>query len=340
MYNLGPAMDSIKNALFKKGRTTTPLKLKTRQSATGTELTIDCSACSDGTSGMADLACRRCVLEALAGQGNVERLILERDLVREYNGDTLSGLTAMASFCSDLGLRASGLRKFGCGKCDTGRKEKINAIVELSHTDQAAAADAVDSLFLESYSGSDRPGCRDCQQHFASLVGDMATVAAKVRYIDYSALVPYVMPRFSRSRVLEQPPAGAAFLRSYDVEPGNSCPVMHVAIYGLPESPEKLYFAMPWEYAIDREDLSLIVEARDRLLKRRPDGEEFLDVNGARAFFARHAKELHHERGHCPRLSCGWRTGWNGWLPLLSNTRRAWASWKTCWPIPTYRTPT
>jgi flagellar protein FlaI len=290
MYDLAFAIDTIKGALLKKGLTTTSPKLKTRQCATGTELAIDCSACNDGTSGIADPACRRCVIQALSGQGNVEKLLLERDLVREYSGDRLSGLIAMASFCGELGLRASGLRKFGCGKCDAGRKEKISAIVELSRTDQAAAADAVDRLFLESYSGSGRPGCRECQQHFASLVGDMSLAAAKVRDIDYSALVPYVMPRFSRSMVLEQPPAGAAFLRSYDVKPGNSCLAMHVTIYSLPESPEKLYFAMPWEYAIDREDLSLIVDARERLLKRRPDGEEFLDVNGARAFFARHAK--------------------------------------------------
>lgn len=290
MYDLAHAAGNIRNALFKKRQATTSQRLKIKQCVAGTELAIDCAACNTGTSGMADPACRRCVLEALADHGNVERLLLERELVREYSGDTLARLMSTASFCNDLGLRASGLRKFGCGKCDVGRKEKINAIVKLSLSDQTAAVDAIDRLFLESYNGSRRPGCQDCQQHFASLVGDMAMAAANVRDIDYNLLVPYVMPRFSRSRVLEQPPAGAAFLRSYEVEPGNSCPVMHVAIYGLAESPEKLYFAMPWEYSIDREDLSLIVEARERLLKRRPDGEAFLDVNGARAFFARHAK--------------------------------------------------
>jgi hypothetical protein len=233
MYDLAHAVGNIRDALFKKKQTTISQRLKIRQCVAGTELTIDCAACDDGTAGMADPACRRCVLEALADHGNVERLLLERELVREYSGDTLARLMSTASFCNDLGLRASGLRKFGCGKCDVGRKEKINAIVKLSLADQTAAVDAIDRLFLESYNGSRRPGCQDCQQHFASLVGDMAMAAANVRDIDYNLLVPYVMPRFSRSRVLEQPPAGAAFLRSYEVEPGNCCPVMHVAIYGL-----------------------------------------------------------------------------------------------------------
>ncbi|OPY26119.1 MAG: hypothetical protein A4E28_02714 [Methanocella sp. PtaU1.Bin125] len=290
MYDLALTANSIKETFFKKRPTATLHRLKVRQGVAGTELAIDCVACDAGVSSMADPTCRRCVIGALADHGNAERLLLERDLVREYSGDTLVRLRALASFCSDLSLRAAGLRQFGCGKCDARRKEKIGAVVELSRAGHETAADAIDRLFLECYSGSNRPGCRDCERRFASLAGDMAIAAAKVRDIDYSALVPYVMPRFSRSRVIGQPPAGAAFLRSYEVEPGNGCPAMHVAIYGLPESPEKLYFAMPWEYSIDREDLSLIVGARERLLRRRPDGEEFLDVNGARAFFARHAK--------------------------------------------------
>jgi archaeal flagellar protein FlaI len=118
----------------------------------------------------------------------------------------------------------------------------------------------------------------------------MAIAAQKVLDLDYDALTPCIMPRFSRSRVLERPAAGCVFIRSYEVEPEGVCPVMRVALYRLPGSPEKLYFAMPWEYTMDPEDLSLVVEARDRLLRRRPVDEEIPGPSGTRAYFARHAK--------------------------------------------------
>ncbi|HEY3273289.1 MAG TPA: type II/IV secretion system ATPase subunit [Methanocella sp.] len=216
--------------------------------------------------------------------------MLERDLVREYSGDTLSAIKDMAAFCSDLEMRRSSLITYGCGRCDAGRKKMLGKIVEVSLSDTVAAAAATDRLYVDGCGEKRTAACYDCRQRFTALLGDMAIMAAKVRDLDYEALAPCIMPRFSRSRVLERPPPGSVFLRSYEVEPDGACPVMRVALYGLPGSPEKLYFAMPWEYAMDPEDLSLIVEARERLLKRRPGDNELPRSGDARAYFARHAK--------------------------------------------------
>ncbi|HUL61962.1 MAG TPA: type II/IV secretion system ATPase subunit, partial [Methanocella sp.] len=163
-------------------------------------------------------------------------------------------------------------------------------IVGMARDDAAAAAEAIDRLYVDSFGGDDM-ACVACRQRFAALVGDMAVAAVAVRGVDYRVLTPYIMPRFSRSKVLEGPPRGSVFLRSYEVEPGGASPLMRVALYRLPGSTEKLYFAMPWEYTMGPEDLSLIVEARSRLLKRRPGEGEFPDAGGARAFFERHARE-------------------------------------------------
>ena len=102
---------------------------------------------------------------------------------------------------------------------------------------------------------------------------------------------PYVMPRFSSSRILPEPPASSVFLRSYEVERDDFTPPLHVTIYELPESLERLYFVVPWEYAMEEEDISLLVSARQRLLSKRPDTMEFMDPANIRPFFIRNGKE-------------------------------------------------
>lgn len=265
-------------------------KTKVRRALTGTEVSIDCAGCATGTASMTDPACRRCVTGVLSDHADVEKLLLERDLVREYSGDSLSAIASMAMFCSDLKLRGSSLAKYGCGKCDVQRRDRISEVLDLARCDPVAAAEDIDRLYADSFCHDGDSGCGPCRERYAALAGEMAAAASGVRQIDYESVTPYIMPRFSRSKVLEQPPPGAMFLHAYDVEPGPGCPIMHVALYRLPGSPEKLYFAMPWEYTMDRTDLSLIVDARNRLLKRRPGDDDLPEPDGARAYFARHAK--------------------------------------------------
>lgn len=290
MYFYQSVLESVKASIFKRKQPPIMQGVAIRQGIAGPELSIDCSSCTEGSSCLSDPACRRCAVIALSRHVEAERLLLERDLVREYSGEALAAMKDTAAFCTDLELRRSSMATFGCGRCDAGRKRRISEIVEASLTDARAAAEAIDRLYLDSFGRSETAACVECSRHFSAFIGEMAIVAATVRDIDYAALTPCIMPRFSRSRVLERPPPGSFFIRSYEVETGGACPLMRVALYGLPGSPEKLYFAMPWEYAMDPEDLSLIVEARERLLKRRPDDDELPDAGDTRAFISRHAK--------------------------------------------------
>ncbi len=312
MYDYRPVLDNI-GEIFRKRRISDRQNLTIRHGTAGIEVSIDCSACDTGSSSMSDPACRRCAVSALSIHGDAERLLFERDLVREYGGDVLSAMNDVASFCSELEMRGSSLPSFGCGRCDAGRRKKIGEILEISRGDAAAAARAVDRLYVESFCEGDTDACNVCRQRFTAILGEMAIAAAKIRDIDYATLVPCIMPRFSRSRVLEQPPPGSVFLRSYEVEPAGAGPLMQVSLYGLSGSPEKLYFAMPWEYAMDPDDLALIVSARERLLKRRPGDDELPEAGDARAFFLRHAKSallgaalaegMHLDRGRLERLA-------------------------------------
>jgi type IV secretory pathway ATPase VirB11/archaellum biosynthesis ATPase len=139
-------------------------------------------------------------------------------------------------------------------------------------------------------------------------------IARGIEDISYAKIVPYIRPRFSRSRILSEPPEGSALVRSYEVDEGDGlCPLRHVSVYRLPDSLEKLYFVVPWEYGMGEADLSLIVSARERLIKHRPRDDGFMDPGGARAFFTRQAREavveaakeagVHLDRPRLERLS-------------------------------------
>jgi type IV secretory pathway ATPase VirB11/archaellum biosynthesis ATPase len=289
MYVAG-LIASIKGMIAPEHEGPQARRLRARAGTAGTEAYVDCSGCAGGSS-MEDPACRRCIMAALSGRGGLASLVLERDLVREYSGEALSGIQRMASFCDDLRIHAASLKRYGCGRCDAARREAVSRLVCDATADPAEAARKIGLVCARASGGNGGQECAGCREAFASFLGGMALLAGRVRDVDYEALRPFIMPRISRSRVLAGPPDGARFLASYEVEQPGLSPPVYVALYELPGSLEKMYFAVPWEYAMDPGDLSLLIEARDRLLRRRPPGDDFPDHEGARAFFARHARE-------------------------------------------------
>lgn len=252
---------------------------------------IDCTRCPHRSS-MDDPECREGILAELAGKGWIERLRLERDFVREYSGTHLEAVLRLASFCEEVRLHAATFATWGCGRCDERRGNDLARIVALAYRDPLDAAVEIKSLYSESFEPGGTASCGHCVDRYASFAGDLAVMASETEGISYAGIVPHIRPRFSRSRILAEPPEGCAFLRSYEVEGDEKLsPLLHVSLYRLPDSLEKLYFVVPWEYAMDKEDLALIVSARDRLLKRRPCDDGFMDPAGARAFFTRQARE-------------------------------------------------
>ncbi|WP_424358334.1 ATPase, T2SS/T4P/T4SS family [Methanocella sp. MCL-LM] len=264
---------------------------RARTGTAGTELIVDCSRCK-GRSSMNDPACREGILKSLAGKGGIRRLQLERDFVREYAHEPLDAILRMATFCEDVRLHASAFATYGCGRCDPGRENEVRRISALAYRDPLDAALEIKSLYSESFEAGRTGQCSSCIDRYAAFTGDLAILAREIEDVSYSRIVPYIRPRFSRSRILSEPPEGSAFLRSYEVEGGDGLsPLLQVSLYRLPDSLEKLYFIVPWEYAVGKEDLSVIVAGRERLLKRRPYDDGFMDPGGARAFFTRQARE-------------------------------------------------
>jgi len=270
----------------------TPCEARTKTGTTGTEVIINCTRCLHGRSSMDDPECREGILTTLAGKGRIERLQLERDFVREYAHMSLQTILSMATFCENVKLQASAFSTFGCGRCDERRGNDIARISALAYRDPLDAAIEIKSLYAESFEAGGTTSCGPCVDRYASFAGDLAIMAREIEGISYAGIVPYIRPRFSRSRILAEPPEGSTFLRSYDVEGTDGLsPLLHISLYRLPDSLEKLYFVVPWEYAMDGKDLSMIVTARERLLRQRPYDDGFMDPEGARTYFTRQARE-------------------------------------------------
>lgn len=269
-----------------------PCEARAKTGPSGTEVIVDCARCRRGKSSLDDPECREGLLRALAGRGGIDRLQLERAFVREYAGRPLQAILGLAAFGENVGLQVTAFSSYGCGRCDEKRGNELERIAALAYRDPLEAAEEVQSFFTSSFEAGDGETCGPCVDRFASYAGDLAVIARDLEGICYAGIVPYIRPRFSRSRILAEPPAGSAFIKSYDVEGGDGLsPLLHISLYRLPDSLEKLYLTQPWEYAMGEEDLSLVTGARERLLKRRPGEDGFMDPAGARTFFARQARE-------------------------------------------------
>ncbi len=258
--------------------------LKFRQGRHGTDAIVDCRGCPERSS-LSDPACRLRLVRSLSGKAWMDRLLLERSIVREYGGRGLSSLAGLVSFYDDVKLHSSTLLSYGCGRCGGERRRCVIRAAEESIANPGEACSIAASLQIQ---GKLTNECRPCIERCATFLGDIAHTFARVRYVEER---PYVRPVFSTSRIIAEPPDGAIFLRSYEAGGYGPIPPVHVTIYEMADSVERLYFMMPWEYCMEEEDISLIAEARQRLLSKRPETMEFMDASSMRPLFARYGKE-------------------------------------------------
>jgi len=260
-----------------------PLQFK--QGRHGTDAVIDCSTFK-GRSSLSEPECRQRIVKALSGKSWMDRLLLEKNIVREYSGEGLGPLLGLVSSYDDLKLHASTLRTYGCGQCDGTRKA---AVAKICVEAMASPEDAYGIIVSTAISpGRNAPDCGPCTEKYALFIDDMASIARRIAFTYAS---PYVRPHFSSSRILMEPPKGSLFIRSYEVKGSLFAPPLHVTIYELPESLEKQYFIVPWEYSMEEADIAMLVEARQRLLSKRPGTMEFMDATNMRPLFTRYGKE-------------------------------------------------
>src|SRR5208337_4752509 len=132
-----------------------------RQGRHGNDAIIDCSRCNEQSS-LSDAVCRRRIVKALSGKAWMGRLLLEKNIVREYSGGSLASLLSLVSFYDDMNLHVSGFRTFGCGQCDSSRKSAIDKAGEETLARPADGYGIISSIPV--LPGKSIPGCRTCME--------------------------------------------------------------------------------------------------------------------------------------------------------------------------------
>jgi len=274
----------------------------TRRSGSKTVI-INCRNCRMGNSTIFDESCRTNIFKIIQLEQGITRMILNHAFVKVFSGDDLEILKNLNDFIegvhaySRIGLPIKNFDK--CTECNNKRYTEIRSIIELSNKDPILAF-----FKLKNIVKDDRPidsDCIDCDKKFKNIVLEMLTKSGLAKHISsekidsntfYTNYIrPYVRPGFIDSFIQLEPPPDAVFKESYEVMRKGGRP-MNVTLYNLRSRPEKLYFVMPSEYELAREELFLLEKVRAHLSKHRPKDASFMDTETAREYFQRFGRKI------------------------------------------------
>jgi flagellar protein FlaI len=261
-------------------------------------LLINCRACTNGDSTLCDERCRRNIFQILQKEHGVNRLVLNHAIVKVYTGEEVSCLHDITRFIENFRsyshLRLYQKDLINCKSCTEKRQN------ELHNYRQDVLRDPIEVFlrFKEHLQKNQilEPPCYECEEKYRTMLLDMIKkddlsrrfggkdITSETFYTTY--IQPYVRPGFIDSYIYLEPPVDAVFLKSYEVCRTGSLP-LHVSLYLLRSRPEKLYFVVPPEYELPREELYLLEDVRMHLSRHRPKDVSFMDTETAEEYFQR-----------------------------------------------------
>jgi archaeal flagellar protein FlaI len=258
------------------------------------EIVVNCRNCLLGNSTFSDKVCRGNLFTILRKEYGITRLVLNHAFVKVFRDKELELLIKLAKFIDKIeaydGVSFPNKELDGCKKCNAKRYEEIHEIITLSKFDPVLAY-----FMLLKYMTKippDNSQCHSCHQSFITIVKEMSE-KAEFSVGDtsvgsggfYTTMIrPYVRPGFIDSYIQLEPPSDAVFLDSYEVRRFQGRP-MNVTLYLLRTRPEKLYFVVPSEYDLPRQELYLLERVREHLSRHRPKDASFMDAESAREYF-------------------------------------------------------
>ncbi|MFO7676996.1 MAG: type II/IV secretion system ATPase subunit [Thermoplasmatota archaeon] len=264
-------------------------------------IVVNCRNCSMGSSTVADRFCRSQLLQILRQEYGTTRLVLNHAFVKVFRGEELETLQKLAKFIDSIkayeGVHFVSQQLTECNKCNKKRVEDIHEIIDVSRSDPIIAYYSLMKVLTKLPVLRDE--CRSCHEKFIIMVRQMIGKAefnpgeSSVQSGSYYTTVirPYVRPGFIDSYIQLEPPTDAVFLDSYEVRRMQGRPI-NVTLYLLRNRPEKLYFVVPSEYDIPREELYLLEWVRDHLSHHRPKDASFMDAENAREYFQHFGRNI------------------------------------------------
>jgi type IV secretory pathway ATPase VirB11/archaellum biosynthesis ATPase len=271
---------------------------ETKRKTESKTLVINCRACTRGNSTLCDEPCRRSIIQILQKEPGVDRLVLNHAFVKVFTGEELRLLNDITKFVESLEsyghLRLYQKEFVRCNSCKEKRQKELHTCI------QRAISDPVEVFFqlkeLLQKDQSSESSCYDCEEKYRTLLLEMIKKGDLSQRLGGEALTsdvfytthirPYVRPGFIDSYIHLDPPPDAVFLESYEVSRSGGRP-LHVSLYLLRSRPEKLYFVVPPEYELPREELYILEDVRVNLSRHRPKDASFMDAATAEEYFQR-----------------------------------------------------
>lgn len=239
-------------------------------------LKFNCSGCERGASIERSEACMREVVRAIIENSDVSAIVLADVYEREYSGSSLEALKEVADFLKSCKhWPFAHLTPNDCDRCGQERRKKLDQILDLLPGDPARALSELRIVFGETRARAERGAkrCRECHAAFIDRsIKPMLSSLERTKLVKDSrgregyakVLRPLIRPCFLTSRLAIEPPSGGVLVDAYKLDGSE------VKIYRLPEQLQHLYFVVPPEYSLPREQVSLLNLARQLLLERTP----------------------------------------------------------------------
>jgi type IV secretory pathway ATPase VirB11/archaellum biosynthesis ATPase len=264
---------------------------------------INCRNCNDGNSTIFDEKCRSNIFKIIQTENTIKRIVLNHALVKVFKDEQLQVLIDLTNFIETLStyinIKIPNPDKEPCKKCNQQRQFELKTIINLSETDPLLAFSNLKKTLKEIKNIN--PDCAKCNQIYKDIILEILSKADFAKYLSNKEITlelfyrnyirPYVRPGFIDSYIQLEPPPDAVFLESYEITKKGRRP-MNVSLYNLKTRPEKLYFVIPPEYDLPREELHILEKVRTQLSRHRPKDATFMDPETAREYFQKLGKKI------------------------------------------------
>jgi len=264
---------------------------------------INCRECTQGNSTIFDETCRSNLLKILQTEHGINKVILNHAFVKVFQEKELELLKDLANFAEsmamygNLHLSSRSIEK--CRLCIAQKKQAIDTVISMAQIDPIKALQTLQKM--GNRKKQTIASCQSCEKQFDELLEEMISKANVTKQILFSQknsdefyttyIRPYVRPGFIDSYIQLDPPPDAVFFESYEVQRKKGRPIA-ISLYTLRTRPEKLYFVVPPEYDLPREELYLLEKVRLYLSRHRPKDASFMDAETARDYFHRFGRQI------------------------------------------------
>ncbi len=282
--------------------------------STNKTLTLNCKRCTHATSSIHDIYCRKNIFDLLRKNQNITTLALNHTLVKIYQKTHLQTLKDLSDLQNKLNLHTTltiPKNTKTCEKCSQNIQKYYDTILKTSKTHPIQALAQLNQI-TNHIDQEHEQNCTPCIQNLTQLTHYINSQTPLYTHLKnhitddqlLKTVESYIRPSFIDSYIQRKPPKNTVFLESYDIISQNRRP-MKVSLYSYTDRPEKLYFVVPSEYEIPKQELVLLDFLQDQLSTHHPSDSSFLDAKNAQSYFKEFAQQqlLNHLKQTKQRIS-------------------------------------